>query len=48
MTKIVIVLKDDGTYDTAYADVEVDVSVLRRGENDREIDAAENALEEVV
>lgn len=47
MLKVAIILKDDGTYDMAYADSEVEVTVLRRGQDDNQIDKVESDLEPV-
>lgn len=47
MTRIVIVLSADGTFETVLGDTETDITILKRGEDDREIDKAEGELTEV-
>jgi hypothetical protein len=48
MTRVVIVLDAEGVYQSTYADSEVSVEVLKRGADDKAIDAAEQSLDEVV
>lgn len=47
MTRVFIILNEDGKYDTAYADSECLVSALRRGEDDNLIDKVEEEYEEI-
>lgn len=47
MTAITIILLEDGRFDTVFSGSEVDVVVLKRGTDDRQIDAAETELTEI-
>jgi len=47
MTQIVIIIDEEGKFETALTDSEVSCKVLRRGVNDNEIDEAECNLEEL-
>lgn len=47
MTKVVIVLDENGVFLSALADSEVDVAVLKRGTDDRKIEVAESTLEPI-
>lgn len=47
MTKIAIIINEDGVFDTVLGDSEIDVVVLKRGTDDRQIDKAEGELTEV-
>ena len=47
MTQVVIVVDADGVYEGTLTDSEIDHRVLKRGENDREIEAAESKLETI-
>lgn len=48
MTKVVIIIGIEGQYENVYADSEVNIEVLKRGEDDRKIDVTEQELEEVI
>jgi hypothetical protein len=41
MTNIVVVLNEDGTFDSLLTDSEIDARVLRKGQDDAAIETAE-------
>ena len=45
MTKVVIILTEDGTFENVLTDSEVDVKILKRGTDDARIDRAEVDME---
>lgn len=47
MTTVVIVLTEDGLYEAAFTDSEINFEVLRRGENDTKIDKVESEMEAI-
>ena len=47
MTQVVIIINEDGSYDSAYSDSEIDFKVLKRGSDDAIIDKTEETLEEI-
>jgi hypothetical protein len=47
MTNVVLVLSEEGAFETALSDSEINLRVLRRGTHDNEIDSAESTLEEI-
>lgn len=47
MTRIVIIVDEKGVYQNSLADSESDIRVLRRGDDDAEIEACESEMEEV-
>lgn len=46
MSKVVIIVNEDGSFDTVLGDTEVEVVLFKRGQDDRQIDAAETELPE--
>jgi hypothetical protein len=47
MTKIVVILGQNGEYESVFSNDEIILEVLKRGENDSQIDKAENNMEQV-
>jgi hypothetical protein len=47
MTKVVVVIDENGQFSAAYADTEISCLILRKGKDDRAIDKAETELEEI-
>jgi hypothetical protein len=45
MTKIIIIIDENGTFENALSDTEVELQVLQRGTDDSKIDTAESDLE---
>ena len=47
MTQLFVILTEDGVYDSAYADTEVELKVLKRGQDDAKIDQVESEMEPI-
>jgi hypothetical protein len=47
MTKLVIILKNDGKLESVLCNDEIDIIVLKQGINDKQIDTYQSTLDEV-
>lgn len=47
MTRVVVIIDENGLYQATYTDTEISCSVFKRGEHDIQIEKAESELEQV-